>query len=257
MRLQYFIALALSFSSTQLAVADDAALTLPERKLFVSVAAQSDLTSGAMGDMISLAPDLAFGVTDDLTVALVHSVATATGFWSGHSNGSLCVAGDACGKLYNNGALLAKYGLARGRVAVAALGGVIYNIDPARLGLGAGVEALYPIGKLGLHFKPTIYIGLNDRDAMVPNTEFVNLPVSVLHATTASLQLGVQTGVAAPIDGFSAAYRVPVAVMGNYGFGPGMSANLAFSFDRVAGGGDAEMNATDARSVTLTLGMVR
>ncbi|HEY5923354.1 MAG TPA: hypothetical protein VIV11_16860, partial [Kofleriaceae bacterium] len=190
MRLHFVIGvLALCFS--QQAVADDASLTLPERKLFVSVAAQSDLTSGAMGDMISLAPDLAFGVTNDLTVALVHSVATATGFWSGHSNGSLCIAGDACGDLYSNGAVLAKYGVVRGRAAVAALGGVIYNIDPARLGLGAGVEALYPIGKVGLHFKPTIYIGVNERDAMVPNREFVNLPVSVLHATTSSLQLGV------------------------------------------------------------------
>lgn len=254
MRLHVLTVLALTFSHR--AIADDAAVTLPEHKVFVSIAAQSDLTSGAMGDMVSLAPDLAFGVTDDLTVALVHSVATATGFWSGHSNGSFCIAGEACGKLYNNGALLAKLGLVRGRVAVAALGGVIYNIDPARVGLGAGAEALYPIGKLGLHFKPTIYIGLNDRDAMVPNREFVNLPVSVLHATTSSLQLGIQTGVAAPLDGFAGAYRVPVAVMGNYGFAAGMSANLAFSFDRVAGA-DSTMNATDARSVTLTLGMVR
>ncbi|HEY5921602.1 MAG TPA: hypothetical protein VIV11_08020, partial [Kofleriaceae bacterium] len=68
---------------------------------------------------------------------------------------------------------------------------------------------------------------------------------------------GVQTGVAAPVDGFADAYRVPVAVMGNYTFAAGMFANLALSLDRVAGGGASDMNATDARSVTLTLGMVR
>ena len=116
-------------------------MTLPRGMFALSVAAQADLSAGAMADMISLAPDIAFGVTDDLTVALVHSVANATGFWSGHSNGSLYIMGDACGDVYSNGALLSKLGLRRGALAVAALGGVIYNIDPFLVGLGAGAEA--------------------------------------------------------------------------------------------------------------------
>ena len=93
---------------------------------------------------------------------------------------------------------------------------------------------------------------------MAPNKEFLNLPLALLVPATARLQLGVQTGVAAPLDGFGEAYRVPVAVMGNYALGS-MTAGLALSFDRVAGGdsGMAAPAALDTRSLTLSLGWVR
>ncbi len=238
----------LALSSTAFA---DASLTLPQGKLAMSVAVQSD------GNATGLAPDLAIGATDRLTVAIVHSTQNATGFWSGAGTGSFCIAGDSCGDVYTGGALLAKLALVgNSRVAVAALGGVIHNLAADRSGLGAGVEALVLAGKVGVHLKPTIYIGLDDRDAAMPNTEDVNAPLSLLVPATQQLQLGVQTGVAGPVSGFADAYRVPVGAMGSYSFGPGMNAQLAFNLDRVAGG-DEMASATDARSVTLTLGWVK
>jgi hypothetical protein len=229
----------------------DASLTLPQGKLAMSVAVQTD------GEATGLAPDLAIGATDRLTVAIVHSTQNATGFWSGAGTGSFCIAGEACGDLYTGGALLGKFALASSdRFAVAALGGVIHNLAAERSGLGAGVEALVLAGKVGVHFKPTIYIGLDDRDAAMPNTEYVNAPLSLLVAATKQLQLGVQSGVAGPVDGFAEAYRIPVGAMGSYSFGPGMNAQLAVNLDRVAGGNEMA-SMTDARSVTLTLGWVK
>ncbi|GEM_PF-3925029 len=229
----------------------DASLTLPQGKLAMSVAVQTD------GNATGLAPDLAIGATDRLTVAIVHSTQNATGFWSGAGTGSFCIAGDACGDLYTGGALLGKLALVGNeRLAIAALGGVIHNFAAERSGLGAGFEVLVLAGKLGVHVKPTIYIGLDDRDAAMPNTEYLNAPLSLLVPASQHLQLGVQTGVAGPIDGFADAYRIPVGAMGSYAFGPGMNAQLAFNLDRVAGG-DAMATATDARSVTLTVGWVK
>jgi hypothetical protein len=242
------LASTLALSTTAFA---DASLTLPQGKLAMSVAMQTD------GDATGLAPDLAIGATDRLTLAVVHSTQNATGFWSGAGTGSFCIAGDACGDLYTGGALLGKFALAANdRFDVAALGGVIHNVAASRTGLGAGVEVLALAGKLGVHFKPTIYIGLDDRDAAMPNTEYVNAPLSLLVPATKQLQLGVQSGVAGPVDGFADAYRIPVGAMGSYSFGPGMNVQLAANLDRVAGC-DAMGSATDARSVTVTLGWVK
>ncbi|MDQ3370204.1 MAG: hypothetical protein M3680_32710 [Myxococcota bacterium] len=243
-------------------------LTLPAGKVALAVALQSDLTSQVAGDAISLAPDLAYGVTDGFTVALVHTTQGGTGFWSGLGTGSLCIMGDRCADTYSTGALLSKVALINTpTVAVAALGGVIYNVDPFRVGVGLGGEALVHAGPVAVHFKPTIYIGVNERGGETladgtmigPNQEFLNLPLALLVPATPALQLGVQTGVAAPLDGFADAYRIPVAVMGNLAVTSSMTAGLAFSFDRVAGG-DGGMTAPgmmDTRSLTLSLGWVK
>ena len=140
-------------------------LTLPAGKILLAVAVQSDLSSEAAGDSISLAPDLAYGVTDGFTVALVHTTQGGSGFWSGLGTGSLCIMGDRCADMYSTGALLSKLALVnRDKLAVAALGGVIYNVDPFRVGVGLGAEALVEAGPVALHFKPTIYIGVTPRD---------------------------------------------------------------------------------------------
>jgi hypothetical protein len=237
-------------------------LTLPAGKLAVQIDVQSNMTADAMGDSISLAPDLAFGITDAVTVALVHTVNNSTGFWSGLSTGSVCVAGEQCGDVYSTGALLSKIAVVNtARVALAGLGGVVYNVDPFRLGLGAGAEALVRFGKLGLHVKPTIYIGLNERDnVMGPNREFVNAPVSLLVAPRAGMQMGVQSGIAGPVDGFGDAYRVPVAVMASHAILPNLTGGLAFSLDRVTGGAPAGAmtpGALDTRSLTLSVVWVK
>ena len=255
--------LSFSFASILLATTAAAAdegppgLTLPAGKLALQVDVQSNMTADAMGDSVSLAPDLAFGVTDAVTVALVHTVHNSTGFWSGLSTGSLCVAGEQCNDTYSTGALLSKIAVtSNARVAVAGLGGVVYNVDPFRLGLGAGAEALVRFGKLGVHAKPTIYIGLNERDHMAaPNKEFVNAPLSLLVAARPGLQLGVQSGIAGPVDGFGDAYRVPVAAMMSYAFMPNLTGGVAFSLDRVTGGAApaaATPGALDTRSLTLS-----
>jgi len=238
-------------------------LSLPRGKIALALALQSDLTREAMGDAISLAPDLAYGVTDRITVALVHTTEGATGFWSGLGTGSLCISGDRCADVYSGGALLSKVSLKTGPLAIAALGGVVYHVDPFRLGLGAGAEAMWHAGKIGIHVKPTIYIGLNQRDGEMtasgavigPNKEFVNAPLSLVVAATPAMKLGVQTGVAGPVEGFGDGYRVPVAVMAGYAFGAGMNAGVAFSLDRVAGGSPG--GAMDSRSLTLSVGWVR
>lgn len=261
-----FISFASILLAATTAVADDGApgLTLPAGKLALQVDVQSNMTAEAMGDSVSLAPDLAFGVTDAVTVALVHTVHNSTGFWSGLSTGSVCVAGEQCNDMYSTGALLSKVALFNdSRIAVAGLGGVVYNVDPFRVGLGAGAEALVRSGKLGVHVKPTIYIGLNERDDMTaPNTEFVNVPVSLLVAAWPRLQLGVQSGIAGPVDGFGDAYRVPVAAMTSYAFLPNLTGAIAFSLDRVTGGGGSAAGMTspgalDTRSLTLSVVWVK
>lgn len=143
-------------------------------------------------------------------------------------------------------------------LAVAALGGLVYNVEPFRLGLGLGGEAMYQRGRVSLHAKPTIYIGMNEREGTVGvdgmmtggNKEFLDLPVALLFSATSAMQVGIQSGVAAPLDGFTSAYRVPVALMGTYALPASTSAALALSLDRVVGA-DEGPSAMDARSLTL------
>ncbi len=217
----------------------------------VHVALQVGLLESNVGDPLSLSPDVWYGVSDKLAVGLTHSIYGLTGFWSGLTPSSLCIAGDACGDVYSNGGLQAKFGLSQsGGMSLSAIGGVIYNVaDPFRLGLRAGVDGMWSSGQISVAFTPSLYIGLNERDT-AGNKEALMLPVAFMFGLSEQLHLGAQTGLIGPLDGLGDSFRIPLAFGATFKLNHTMMVGGAFSLDRVAGGDDV-FGATDLRSLAL------
>jgi opacity protein-like surface antigen len=234
-------------------------LTLPKGGLAVFVNLGVGMSKENAGDPISLSPDIWYGVSDQLSVGLTHSIYGLTGFWSGALLGilgpSLCLSGDGCGDAYDVGAVQAKFGLKQdASMAFAAVGGLAYGIsDPFTLSLRAGVEGVWRSGKIGVHFTPSIYIGLNERDA--GNKESLHVPVSVMFAANPQLQVGVQTGIQGPLDGFGDSYSIPLGLGAIYMVNPNIMAGGAFMLERVAG--FEGVDAADLRSLSVFVGWMK
>ena len=68
-----------------------AGLTLPSGAFNALVTTEVNLASDSAAEPWSIAPDLGYGVTDDLTLMLVHSTYATTGF-RGSAGSGLCLA---------------------------------------------------------------------------------------------------------------------------------------------------------------------
>ena len=91
-------------------VTEEQQMTLPAGRVFVEVFAEINLSADAALKPLSIAPDLWYGVNDELTVGLVHSARGATGLFGATGNG-LCLTGEdnGCAKIYNNLGIDARY----------------------------------------------------------------------------------------------------------------------------------------------------
>src|SRR5262245_40262487 len=65
-------------------------VVLPAKRLYARAALEIELSSGTAGDPVSLAPDVYYGVTPELTVGLLHSALARTGVMGG-TGSSLCL----------------------------------------------------------------------------------------------------------------------------------------------------------------------
>src|SRR5512138_1844502 len=134
-------------SSSPAGPAGDASVTLPKGRVLLDAFLEMNLVSGAEFKPVSLSPDVWYGVTDDVTVGLVHSAVGSTGFLGGVVS-SLCLTGtgNGCAKVYDNAGVDVRYKLKTGNLAYAAEGGLyVLSFDPTftmavKLGLVARWE---------------------------------------------------------------------------------------------------------------------
>lgn len=220
---------------------------------------------GKAFEPISIAPDGYYGVNDRVEVGAVTSWYGVTGFWSGAMLGvrpsGLCVSkkpeaegGIGCAKRFDNAGGEVHYALLReGDFQMAAGAGLhALRFDPFSLSAKVGVHGMWRAGRIGLSFAPSVFIGLTKRHDPpdgTGNRESIQIPVEVTFAAIPQLLVGLQSGVRGPIDGFSDAYSVPVALGAIYLVSPQVMVGGAFSFERVAGGD--ELDPGDLRSMTL------
>lgn len=214
---------------------------------------------------ISIAPDAFYGVSDRLELGVVTSWYGITGFWSGAMLGALpsglCASskpeaegGIGCARRFDNVGAEAHYALmGEGAFQMAASGGLhAASFDPLTLDVKLGVHGRWRAGRIGLSFAPSLFIGITERHDPpdgAGNKETVQLPVAVTFAAMPQLLVGLQSGVRGPIDGFEGGYSIPAALGAIYLVTPQILVGGAFSFERVAGGGD--LDAGDLRSMTL------
>lgn len=236
-----------------------ASVTLPKGRALLDAYLGINLVSGLEAKPISLSPDVWYGVTDDITVGLVHSAVGASGFM-GIVGTSLCLTGtdNGCAKLYDNFGVDARYRLKTGNLAYAAEGGLyVLSLDPDfRLAVKLGLVARWQQDKIAVEVSPNLFVGATGRTIgegateVTVNGETLNLPITGLFAVTPKISAALQLGAVVPFENTGDTYRIPLSIGGFFQVNESINVNLAFSLLAVAGGGSA----TGFDNRTLTLG---
>jgi len=227
--------------SPSVAPAPRLSLTLPAGKLNVTLTLELDASEDKVAEPISIAPDLGYGVTDDLTLAVVHSKFALTGFRA-VAGGGICLSGSGagCATAYNNVGTEAAYSLARGQVAFAAVGGLhVVDLDNSLFVAKLGGRARFSTGKVALNSLPSVLIALDKRtDAMGTrlNKDILYVPVQLTYRITRPLLLGLGTGIKGPISGFGDAWQVPIGVTAVYAIDPSLAIGASWTFGQLLGG---------------------
>ena len=235
--------------STDDASGDDQ-FTLPQGKLFINGIIGINLSEDAAFKPVSISPDIYYGVTNDLTLGLVHSGLGATGI-IGSVGQSLCVTGEdnGCGEVYNNVGLDARYRVAAPFAINAGL--YVGDFDPFALQLKAGVLAGHRWGKFGLETNPNVFIGLTERDT--GNKEVLSVPVTASVQATPAFAVNAQAGLVTPFSDAGDLWRLSVAVGARFRVSEHLDLGAAFALPLLAGGLDDGTGA-DARTLTLGVG---
>lgn len=241
-------------------------LNLPKGKLTINGFIEINLSKDAAFEPVSLAPDLWYGITDDVTLGLVHSGVGRTGFLGGAGD-SLCITGKShgCGRIYNNVGADLRYRLARPWSLDAGL--FISNItDPFVLDLKVGASGRWKFGKLALEFQPSLFIALTERSdgadattttpAAPPHNEELALPITVGYEVASKLELEGQTGVVIPFAKVGDFFAIPLSLGLRYRLDDHLGFGFAFSLPALIAG-DGLASGFDARTITLGVSYAR
>ena len=208
-----------------------------------------------------MTPDIYYGVSDKLTIGLVHSTFGETGFM-GAAGDSLCLTGSSsgCGKFYNNLALDARYSLKVGKFSWAFDGGLDFrSLSPNELAIKLGAVGRWHSDKLTIELEPELFFGLTNRkvtetvgnppvtETLTVNGDSLGVPVTVLYSMSPKLDLVGQTGLFLPFEDTGDGYFIPLTVGVNYRVNVPASLLFAFSFPQLIGGAGTG----DVRTLTI------
>jgi hypothetical protein len=244
-------------------VTEERQMTLPAGGVFVQVFAEINLSQDRALEPFSIAPDIWYGVSNELTVGLVHSTRGATGFY-GQAGDGLCLTGEenGCAKVYNSVGIDGRYHFYReGGITAAADGGLFArSIDPFALALKLGAAGRWQSGQLAVELAPSLFFGLTERDPegeadveVGTNKEVFSLPATAIYSIMPQLGLAFQAGVQVPFENTGDLWAFAVSIGGQYMVTEQIFADLAFSLPLLAGGPDDGTGA-DARVITLGVG---
>jgi hypothetical protein len=244
-------------ASVSTATASDTdGFVVPKGKLVLDAQLEINLSSDNAFKPVSLSPDLWYGVTDDITLGLVHSSLGETGL-IGAAGDSLCLTGssDGCAHVYNKVGLDGRIRLVR---PLALDVGLYVNsfADPFHLDAKIGLDARWAWNKLSLELQPSFFIGLtnrNPKDAMgnaLPkeaDTETLFIPATVAYRVVPKADLALQAGLVLPFTDTSNTWSVPISIAARFAATPKLGIGLAFTFLDLIGG----TSTADDRSLTL------
>lgn len=235
-------------------------LTLQKGRLVVNAYLSIGLSDGAAFKPISVSPDLWYGVTDDITAAVVHSSVGTTGFMGGGGlaglgGQSLCLSGSSngCSDVYSNVAVEGRYRLKMSNIALAVDGGVVFQhvTDPMELGIKLGAVGRWRQGQIAVEASPNVFVAITDRSVagVTVNHDILNVPGTLLYTLNPTITLAAQTGIVLPLEDTGDAYAVPLSIGAFYKVNEQLNVTAAFSLPRLIAGGSP--SGIDARSLTL------
>jgi hypothetical protein len=249
---------ALAQDAEQPAAENPDRMVLPPKRGLVQAFVGVNLSKDLVAEPISIAPDIWYGVSDVLTVGLVHSARGAVGFMSPVGAG-LCVTGEdkQCADFYAGGGIDARYHVKDGPLAVAADGGVfVSDFDPFVLSLKVGAAVRWRSGKIAVDANPSIVFGLTEREGTMEGTvvlegnkEVLYLPVTLLYGVIDKLAIAAQVGAVVPTVATADSWTLPVAVGAQFMATRDLFVDVAFGLPQVAGG--PESTGFDVRTLTI------
>jgi len=211
---------------------------------------------------ILLAPELRYGLSGQLQIALTHTNHTffpPEGFCvSGEDNG--------CPKGYNGLGANAEYALTRGgNVNLSARGGITTGrFDPDfALGLTAGLKIRFRGGKIAVIFDPNVYIGVIERDTFPIGMEgdthpdWLFIPAWIQYQFNTQAMFYLTSGLNAPFKDMGDFYQIPAGIGTSYALNNRMDAGLELNIGNVAGKdigpADAQLGKFDERTLILRI----
>jgi hypothetical protein len=218
----------------------------------------TDLSADSALETVSLAPNLHYGVTERLSLGLIHTrFATLTppdegeapGIASLGSHGQaapavragdgLCL-GDGCARFYDNLGLDVRLALGamRGTIQLRANAGMeATNFRPVRLGGRVGVTGRLRLRDAALLVDPAIRVGLLRRGD--GNDDVLSLPVTAQLQATPYLVVEISSGVYGPLQGFRGGLQVPLSFGLLASVSSAVDVGVSAGFPGVAGGDQA------------------
>jgi hypothetical protein len=224
-----------------------------------SLSFEINVSNDAVREPMSIAPDLSYGITDDLTLGIIHSGSALTGF-RGSAGWGVCFTGTdgACRTTYTAGGIEALYNIGRGSAALALDAGIIWSVfEPsthtdAKLGLKLKMSE----GNVFAWFQPNVWLALDDRwDRVVPHEHQLFLPISIWVKPIAPLAVGVGTGVKGPLKNFGDRLAIPVGPLAQYAIDSRLSVGASFIFGKILAGSDVMDSGLDSRAVQIWMNL--
>lgn len=237
-------------------------LLLRRGQLNVAVNLELEMSADKVGHPVSISPDVSYGVSDDVTIALVHSRAGLTGFRAA-AGGGLCLTGTdgGCVAVYNNVGAEGWYRLGRGAVPLAVGVGVhATNLDAGYYAVKVGAKLRYPAGRWLLHAMPSVLVAVTERedDAGNPrNKDTVWLPVQATYKLQPRITVGLGSGLKGPLEGFGDAWQISLGAMVQAAVDARLTVGASWVFGAIVGGAPAPATGPDARGAQLWLSYTR
>lgn len=254
--------------------------TLPSGSLAIMATVQAGLSAdavgGEVGNPLSIAPDVWYGVNERLSIGGVTSIQAVTGFWSGALGGltgtGACLSDEpgtdpavlaGCTNTFDNAGLEGLFALKADDSTGIALdvGFHAVSFDAGFYDAKVGARGALRTGKLGVGLTPSVLVAITERGDVDGdsggNFDQIQLPIDLGFYITPTFQIGVQSGIRGSLQHFGDDYTVPVAFGAMLMLNEHILAAASFSLDRVAGAtpeGVDGPGAADLRSASLLLG---
>ena len=235
-----------------------AQVTLPKERFVLDVFVEINLSKDEAFKPFSISPDLWYGITDEITVGLIHSGNGELGF-IGPVGTSLCLSGsdNGCPHVYDNIGGEVRYKLLEGEYAVALDGGLFFDsFDPnVFLKLKVGAIGRWQKDRFAVEAAPAFLFGLTNRTvdigplSVTVNGDFLLLPITGMYTVAPKTVLAVQTGFVIPFQNTGDTWQLPLSFGVHYLVIDRLNLTAAFTLLRLAGGSSAD--AFDGRSLTI------
>ncbi len=234
-------------------------LTLFKGKILIAGSTVNiNLSSDQVGEPISLAPSVWYGVSDKLTLGLTHDFGTTP--WSPRPGvlvgtatvggitvpvafgAGICLTGEdaGCKGVYDNVGVDVLYSLKNERFSLAAHPAIdVLSFDPFTLALRVGVLGRYLVNdKISVVFDPRIKFGITERDA---NKELLDIPIWAWYAINDKISAYLHTGFNATFDGFGDSLAIPLQLGANYMVNYNLTVGLDFGFPQINDSADGRL----------------